>query len=132
MEKNREITLIFFLLVLIIFVEFCTPKITFATYIIDGAYLDCPTTCSSPDPGTCAKSEPWNCPSCGTTSDDCCQNIEPWQKYDAKCKQITAWECNWAWVYDTRICSTADKCIVGETGLRTGYRDWETDRKSVV
>jgi len=121
MRKSLKIIFGFFLLIMAGGVY--VPKATFAIHIIDGSYPDCPTTCTTANPGTCAKSEPGNCPSCGTTSGDCCSSIGAWQKYRASCKQTNEFMCDWAWVYDTQICSTADKCISGETGLRAGSCD---------
>ena len=87
-----------------------------------------PTSCSTcqagTNPGACAKSEPGNCPSCGSSSDDCCVGISEWQKYRASCRLVNSEfeQCDWVWVYDTQICSTADTCR-GGIGLYPGYCD---------
>ncbi len=80
------------------------------------------TGCARADPGTCARSAT-DCPSCGSTSGDCCGSASTWTKYVSECALVTIYECDWAWVKGPRICSTADKCIAGETGLRAGKCD---------
>ena len=74
-----------------------------------------------PNPGTCAKSV--SCPACETSSGDCCPNVPSWTKWNARCVQIRTGLYSWAWVYDVFVCSTGDKCVPGETGLRPGYCD---------
>ncbi len=81
------------------------------------------STCTN-NPGACGKSEPGNCPSCGTTSSLCCADGEPWTKYEASCRVTSVLgNCNWVWVKGPKICSIGHKCVPGEKGLRVGYCD---------
>ncbi len=121
--KNK----VFFILALFLFFFIFPYKVLSAAPppIWDGAYDPCPpgSNCSDPQPGNCAYSD--TCPSCGTTNSECCSGATPWTKYKAECKLTNPFLgiCGWAWVTDTFVCSTGDKCISGETGLRAGQCD---------
>ncbi len=115
--KTCVTLLIFFILALAL------PPTVSATPIWDGWYSDCSHTCEGPppNPSTC-----WNGPNindsggCGTA----CGGGQPWSRYEAQCKNFSKPEdfenCNYAWVRMGDVCSTGDKCIAGDTGLRAG------------
>ena len=104
-----------------------------ARVYIDGQYDSCDYTI---DPDGCDDETPpkgdycYNGPNandsgnCGTP----CGAGEPWSKYKAECKLIPEGDyggtCKWVYVKTQEyVCSTADKCIAGETGLRAGRCD---------
>jgi len=87
-----------------------------------GFYETCPTTMCTPNPGICAKNVA--CPACGYPATGCCGSSTPaWTKWNPICVKYSGLVCQWAWSYTDKICSTGDKCIVGETGLRAGFCD---------
>lgn len=103
------------------------PATILAAPIWDGYYGDCSYTCAPPAPNP---SECWNGPStsntgnCGTVA---CGGGDNWSHYETKCKNFSPpgydESCDYAWVKLGDVCSTANKCLDGETGLRTGQCD---------
>lgn len=75
-----------------------------------GGLPDCPDTCSGGPPSDyCSISAPGDCNACNPGSDSsCCSGGSAWTKYVASCKS-DGFQCDWYWVYDTAVCSTADK-----------------------
>lgn len=86
-------------------------------------------TCSNIDDGTCNVGD-GVCPTCYSTSSRCCPGTA-WTKYEIKCELVVEEDCN-AQLDDcdyikvttietaNAICSTGDRCISGEVGLRYG------------
>lgn len=114
------------LLFLCLFIFQPSKALAFDPYLCGRYEVNCPLpdcgTCIGPNPGTCAKSV--DCPSCSTTSAGCCGDSTPyWSKWKATCKVVEPdiGLCKYIWEYDQFVCSTGDKCVPDETGLRSGY-----------
>jgi len=97
-----------------------STRLVSALLIDGGAYPEPCATCTD-RPGNCAKGRSASdCPICGTSENDCCGSGLEWHKYAPMCRVINIRECDWVWVHTEDICSIGDKCISGETGLRSG------------
>ncbi len=115
-----------FLTVIFILAFFLTAAPRVQAYLrLDGKYPNCHTTCIGTKPDDCYNG-PTNTNSggCGTA----CGVGDAWSHYSAACKNVAKPDnpeyCEYVWVKAAdKVCSTGDKCISGEKGLRAGSCD---------
>lgn len=87
----------------------------------DGPYPVCTTTCVGEPPPACT-----NGPSIGNSGDcgNACNGGDVWSRYTPVCKNTASPDlpeiCSYFWQRMGDSCSTANKCVSGENGLRAG------------
>ncbi len=93
-----------------------------------GCSLTKTTGCTDTNPGICSVSAPGECNICtpGSSGDCCIQpGVSAWSKYAAECVYTDPFSGGkgYVWVYDTAMCSTANKCLNpgSDTTLSPGY-----------
>ncbi len=100
------------------------PPVAFGYPIWDDGWYPTPcSACAGSQPPDCAIGAAGVCPhQCGGASTACCGQGSTWTKYTTSCRVVNSDNglCDWVWVKGPRICSTGDKCVAGETGLRPG------------
>ena len=81
--------------------------------------------CSSGDVGAQCNNGP-NANDSGGCGNPCGQGTDPWTKYQCQYSPGTCGWLGYCYVKLGPVCSTGDKCVPGETGLRPGYCDCGT------
>lgn len=90
----------------------------------DGPYFTCTTTCVGEPPSSCKNGPAVG--NVGTCVDDipACNGGNVWSLYTPVCKNTASPDlpeiCSYFWQRMGDSCSTANKCVSGENGLRAG------------
>lgn len=99
------------------------PAVASGREIWDDGWYPTPCNACSSQPPDCAIGPAGVCPhECGGASTTCCGQGDTWTKYTTSCRVVDSEYglCDWVWVKGPRICSTGNKCVAGELGLRAG------------